>query len=901
MTDSLSPFSALYRCSWYKVTVQLQNIRNTYARRHPLFIFHAIFLSAAKNADLSLDPAFCFHPVDRQMPDRMYKQMQFDLELVFPHYTEQEVHSFLTGLNRHLGNRDNNFRLLDIGDVQKRTLHDVENEFYEQYGIPEDEICLNFLTPFSFTPKKKHRNWLIRQQDFFKSLQRRIRLLCDMPPADEQWLTGQVRLLPYYWNFHSFGIKKSTCNKGCRSISGVTGRLYVRGEISTIMPMLLFCSELHLASVTKKNHGQKTRLGLGYYMLRKEVTYFDPQLASGDQFFSMIRSLEQKDEFTDEIARTYLDQTAALQELHQEISTGSYEPGVSQGFYIDKPRGGKRLIATLPARDYLVHKYLYTILSRPMERMFEDASIGFRKNRSRETARIMIREACSEGCRYVLESDVESFFDHIDWDIMLDKLAAHLPRGDRLTLDLVTRVLKGPLDICGKRVQREKGVLTGSPLSPLLSNLYLDSFDEEMEKLGFRLIRYGDDFLVLTRTREEAEHALRAIETILADIKLTVKDEKTSTTAVDLGFSFLGLSFDAEMDEDFVDGVPLASPLYIRNHFYFAGIDGNSIVIRQKGTIVARMPVTRVSEIVVLGTNMLSSSLLQRCVRERIPVSICSPMGWYYATLKPDSKQHYLISRNHADRFDALDEEEQTSMAARLVMAKIHNYLHWLKSRWPAEAHEVITTLEMTLSRLSKVDRVERIRGLEGNAARSTFTFVSHLCKESVFHSRERLPRKRHDPYNSLLDFGYSLLFTRINVLLRGQGLNPYLGILHSSKDSYESLVCDLQEPFRGRIDRFIVKTVNRSVVRPEHIECRENGQFWLTREGTGLFLEAFEREMEVRLAGDGGTLGQLLAAQVRAVCNWVEEDLPLHFYRAGTSRSSPVSIRQIIPDMSAT
>ena len=898
-----SPFSFLYTTSWYTVTVRLKNIRNTFAKRHPHFIFHAVFLHAAKVAGLSLEKAlkeFCFHPRSSPLPRRMNKGREFVLELVFPCATRQEVDDFLAGLAQHLADPANNFSLTGCEPVRKRTLTDLENEFMAAHGLPEDEICLNFITPFSFPPKRKNRQWLIRKHDFLRALANRIANVTGEHCADHLPLEQQeIRLLPYYWEVVTLGDKKSSSNTGSRLIKGTLGRLYLRGDIQALLPPLLFCSELHLASVT--GNGQKTRLGLGCYTLAPSEPWFDRQLEDFSRFEDFFRLLEKKEELMNELASTWLDQPAALADLHREMADGTYVPGAAQGFHIDKRSGGRRLIATLAGRDYLVHKYLADLLAGPMEKMFEDASVGFRRNRSRETARQMIREACNDGCRYVLESDVESFFDRIDWDIMLGKLADHLPRADRRTLALLEKILKGPLVVAGRTVPRTAGVITGSPLSPLLSNLYLDAFDEKMEQLGFRLVRYGDDFLVLTRTREEAEQALLAIEEILAKVKLTIKDEKTGTNAVDLGFSFLGLAFDADMDEDFVDSVSLARPLYIRNQFCYVGLDGNSIIIRRQGDLIARLPIHRVSEIVVLGNNVLSTWLLQRCVRERIPVSICSPMGWYNATLQPKSRKHYLLSRQHADRFDELSQTEQAEIAARLVMAKIHNYSHWLRARWPAEARGPLTRMETALSRLAKCDQVGRVRGLEGDAARAVFGFVNSLCKERFFRSDRREPRQRHDPYNSLLDFGYSLLFTRINVLLRGRGLNPYLGFLHSSKDTYESLVCDLQEPFRARIDRFIVKTLNRSIIREEHFECRDSGQFWLTGAGVALFIEAFEREMEVRLSGDAGTLGQLLSAQVRAVLDWAAGEGPLHFYRAGSSRSTPSSIRSIIPDMAGS
>ncbi len=522
-----------------------------------------------------------------------------------------------------------------------------------------------------------------------------------------------------------------------------------------------------------------------------------------------------------------------------------------------------------------------------MDKMFEEASVAYRTGRSRETARRMIRQACNEGSCYVLESDVEAFFDNIDWQILEQKLQNHLPLADKTTLNLLKQVLRQPLTINGRPVERTKGILQGSPLSPLLANLYLDSFDEEMELRGFRMIRYGDDFLVMTRSSEEAEHALAAIKEILGPMALDIKEEKTRVSPVDQGFTFLGLAFDAGMDEDFVADANLGKTLFVRSQYAFIGIDGDAVVISKNKTLLARLPIRRIGEIIILGNNSLSARLLQKCTSEKIPVSFCSPMGWYYSTIRPDSKKYFMMAGNHAASHRALSDKETTETAAHIVTAKLHNYLAWFRERWPSESHEVCHHLETALASISKADSIEKIRGYEGYAAKCAFHFINKLCTDTAFHCKKRKKRAGRDPYNILLDFGYSLLFTRLNVMLRGQGLNPYLGILHSHKDNYESLVCDLQEPFRCRMDRFIVKTINRKTIKEEDFQMTDHGRLRLTGKATGVFLEAFEREMAVRLAGDRGTLKQLLVAHVRTVRDWVEGKSGLLFYQV-TTRECP-------------
>jgi CRISPR-associated protein Cas1 len=367
----------------------------------------------------------------------------------------------------------------------------------------------------------------------------------------------------------------------------------------------------------------------------------------------------------------------------------------------------------------------------------------------------------------------------------------------------------------------------------------------------------------------------------LAALKLQPKEEKTRIAPIDTGFSFLGLSFGPDLDEGYVSAANLEKTLFIRSQFVFVGLDFDSIIIRKDKKLLGRFPIRQVAEIVVFGNNTISASVARRCVEEKIPLSFCTPSGRYLSTLRPDSQKHFLVAGQHLQRHSELNASEMVATAARIVTAKIHNYLAWFRERWPEESHDIRNQIEALLAGISKASSIDATRGFEGMAARSIFPFVNSLCKDSTFHCRLRRKRERIDPYNSLLDFAYSLLFTRLNVLLRGRGLNPYLGILHSHKDHYESLVCDLQEPFRCRIDRFVIKVLNLNVIKVQDFTVDEKGRHNLNSKAIGTFLEYFEREMLTQLRGDGGNLMQLLRAQVYTISEWVADKDGLRFYMA--------------------
>jgi len=289
---------------------------------------------------------------------------------------------------------------------------------------------------------------------------------------------------------------------------------------------------------------------------------------------------------------------------------------------------------------------------------------------------------------------------------------------------------------------------------------------------------------------EKAEKALQDANDILQPLGLRLNPDKTDVSALDLGFSFLGMDLSPTLDSETVARSAFRKSLFIQEAYAFAGVDHESVVIRRRDEVLARLPIHRLAEIVFMGHGSVSTGLIQACARLRIPLSFCSPGGWYHCTLRPDSRAWFGLVARHERRHEELGEGGRLEQARFVVEAKLRNYAHWLHARPGPAAKAVRAELMDIVKRLSKATSFEMVRGHEGSAAKLTFPFINHLVLSNEFRSDKRVPREKPDRYNTLLDMLYSLLFTRFNVLLRSAGLNPYLGFLHSAQDQYESLVC---------------------------------------------------------------------------------------------------------------
>ncbi len=885
---NLPPDSPFHTLSWWRLRADLTNILNDFASQHPYFIFHAIARKALTSAGLKDRTDLFLHPRLEPLPKRI-SLGTFALDFIFPRASELQVGAFACALRKNVA-EDPNFSLAAIHEPEARNAEDALADASARLDLHAPEICLEFLAPIEIPQFDRSRPWMLNAEELWRLCL--VHLASLFPQlelsSDHQQLPSICRLLPYYWDFvHSR--HKSKSQKGeTQHLKGWMGPVYLKGNWQPLFPLLALCAELHTGRgkgklggiAANRNNPQRPCTGLGAFRLCQDRPFFDTLLEDPDQFQTVREELLQESAVSEELQK-HLDGGISLAaETHRETISGHFESQPLRQIDCDKASGGTRAIVLLPARERILHDVLHRLLSPVIDRMFETASIGFRPGHSRDTARHRIRAAVREGATHAVRADIDSFFDSVEWERLARVVDQALPYGDALTRKALTACWQAPVRIQGKPQQRRHcGLPQGSPLSPLLANLFLDGLDEHMEARGFHLIRFADDFLILTCSLEEAEDSLATARNYLSGIGLALHDEKTSIVEIAEGFHFLGMDLPERIDEEIVVENALRKPVHILNQYGFTCLDGRSLVLRRKGVLAARVPAERISEIVFYGDGAVSQRLMQFCARERIPVSFCTRAGWHTGTLRPDSKTWFArVARHHA-RHRALGNEGRLRIAKGIVDAKLRNYQLWMRSLpgTPPLRKEI----DKILAAIPRAESVEALRGMEGLAARKMFGMLNSRIRNEHFRSDARIPRSKPDALNAVLDCLYSRLFTRLNVLLHGAGLDPYLGCLHSGKDHYESFVCDLQEPFRARMDRLAVKLINYRTVKEEDAQETE-GRWFLSSAAFGAILEAFAREENVRLAGEKATLGRQLIAQVHSIRDWVEEKIAAPSFLGG-------------------
>ncbi len=402
-----------------------------------------------------------------------------------------------------------------------------------------------------------------------------------------------------------------------------------------------------------------------------------------------------------------------------------------------------------------------------------------------------------------------------------------------------------------------------------------------MKSAGVRLIRYADDFLLFAKSQEDSESALRIARSILREDGLSLKEDKTAVHELAVPFEYLGISFlgrETSADTDRIASVlSLRKPLYVLEPYVFLVVAGETVEVRRNGDIIASVPFVRVSEIIVMGQSTLSSTLLRRCVSYGIPVVLALSDGYYAALFRPDSKRFYDICIAHAGRYGMTPPEAKLRLARELVQEKLLSVLPLFRRKLPHAAYAAARSrMERAVADLCCAPDIAAVRGIEGAAARVSYETLNLCISDPVFHIVRR-HRKRRDRINSLLNFGYYLLFSAVNTTVRSVGLDPYLGFLHAPADRYESLVCDIEELFRHRVLRMIVRALNlRTITADDFIETDKG--YFLTSEAARRFVAVFADEMRTRAEGEELTFEQSIRARTESVRRWAVDGEPLSF-----------------------
>ena len=229
--------------------------------------------------------------------------------------------------------------------------------------------------------------------------------------------------------------------------------------------------------------------------------------------------------------------------IHQQLLDGTYRPEPVRRKTIAKPDGGERLLGIPNVLDRLIQQAILQVLTPGFDPTFSESSHGFRPGRSAHGAARQVQRTIRRGYRFVVDMDLSKFFDRVQHDVLMARVARKV-RDPRL-LQLIGRYLRAGVMVEGVWQASEEGTPQGGPASPFLANILLDDLDKELERRGLPFVRYADDFVIFTRSRRAAERVFRSVNRYLTQhLRLVVNEAKSRIVEADeveyLGFVFRG-------------------------------------------------------------------------------------------------------------------------------------------------------------------------------------------------------------------------------------------------------------------------------------------------------------------------------------------------------------------------
>src|SRR6266567_5877684 len=229
--------------------------------------------------------------------------------------------------------------------------------------------------------------------------------------------------------------------------------------------------------------------------------------------------------------------------IREQLLTGRYRPAPVLRVEIEKPDGGMRKLGIPTVVDRFIQQAVMQVLQNRWDRTFSDSSYGFRPGRSAHQAVARAQQYIAEGFTYVVDLDLEKFFDRVNHDKLMGQIAKRVE--DKRLLKLIRAFLNAGVMEGGLVSPSVEGTPQGGPLSPLLSNLVLDELDRELERRGHRFVRYADDCNIYVRSERAGQRVMKSITRFITQkLKLRVNETK-SAVARPQERKFLGFSFNA--------------------------------------------------------------------------------------------------------------------------------------------------------------------------------------------------------------------------------------------------------------------------------------------------------------------------------------------------------------------
>ncbi|WP_353684542.1 CRISPR-associated endonuclease Cas1 [Thermodesulfovibrio sp. 3907-1M] len=789
-----------------------------------------------------------FHINEKPLKYRLSKNKKFHVTFLLL-TTPQQATIFYNAIQVYFQDPWNsrNIRLLEISPPEFRNYSLLYEELYEKLA-KQQELCIDFLTPLAFKPSHPKKRAHISLSEFLSLLSSRLKRLFHIE-SSITFNEEKTVFLPY-WSYEELAVESLSQRGNTRYINGCTGKIYLRGEVDTVLPYLILCSELHA--------GSHLSYGRGYYIIYQD---------NSPSYINSIPIIETLQFYVDKNKEKFngLNSQEITKQLYNSFITADYEPNASEAFIADNI-----LTEKLYWKDQILHSFIYKILKNPVDNILPLTVLSFRPHISGKDIKARIDELITSGYDKILTFSIDGFYTQIDHTKLLNQLKRIIPLSDHFIIKLIEKLLKAGYIHEGKLLTRKKGLPMGSPLSPLLANIYLIDLDRALNDSETVALRHADTYLIFSLSEEALNEKLNQAKQLLQNLNLRINERSIKYDSQE-SITFAGIDIQTPQHQQ-----RLRKPLYIATPDTHLSISSDTVKITNAQGENQTVPLNRISEIIINTDTVITTPMLRKCIKNNIPLIIASNFMSPVIIVKSDHKSHYESIVRHTTKYYSLTDEMINLYAKQIVSLKLKSYEIFLTYKRNLFASPIKDKLKHLRQKIIEATTLETIRGYEAIAAKEIYAALNLLIKNRDFHIKTR-KRKTPDPINSLMNLCSHLTFNRIRTVVCSNGLNPYLGFLHSPDNNYESLVADLQELLRAKMDNFIVNLINLKVIEKKDFK-EIDGAFVLKSSMLDTLIVHYEEYLNKFYSIGSSTLNDFIYAQVEKIKNWITKDEELIF-----------------------
>lgn len=284
----------------------------------------------------------------------------------------------------------------------------------------------------------------------------------------------------------------------------------------------------------------------------------------------------------------------------------------------------------------------------------------------------------------------------------------------------------------------------------------------------------------------------------------------------------------------------LLNTLYVTKEEGYLSLDGENVVLSEKGKEIVRLPFANLDSIYCFNYLGCSPALMGKCAEESVALCFLSPQGRFLARVTGKTKGNVYLRKQQIVRFE--DEKVRLYLIRAILTAKIKNTRNLLlrsrRDNADSDMYVPIThcldILSSNLKKISDEEDIDRLRGLEGESAKSYFEVFDSLILQQREHFRMFMRSKRPplDRINAVLSFLYTICTNDIASALECVGLDPYIGVYHTLRPGRVSLACDIVEEFRAIIERMVISAINLSIINKDDFTQQIGGAIYLNDDG---------------------------------------------------------------------